>query len=49
MVQYVAVCDVDRNHRNAAKQMIEEYYAQQKQKDYQCATYNDFREVLARR
>jgi predicted dehydrogenase len=40
----IAVCDVDRSHRNRAKEMVNNAY---KSKD--CATYNDFRELLARK
>jgi len=48
-VQMVAVCDVDSEHRAAAKKMVEEYYAQKNDGAYKgCADYNDFREVLAR-
>jgi predicted dehydrogenase len=49
-VQYVAVCDVDREHCAKAKQMIEAYYAG-KQSDGNFTgiqEYHDFREVLAR-
>jgi predicted dehydrogenase len=42
-VQVIAVCDVDRNHRDIAKDLIDENY-----KNQDCATYNDFRELLAR-
>jgi len=42
-VQFVAVCDVDRNHRLNAKKMIDARY-----KNEDCADYNDFRELLAR-
>ncbi len=43
-VRVLAICDVDANHRQAAKKLVDEAYGN---KD--CATYNDFREVLARR
>ena len=42
-VQIVAACDVDDNHLNDAKNKINE-----KNGNSDCATYNDFREVLAR-
>ena len=42
-VQYVAVCDVRKNVRDAKKAQVDERY---KSKD--CAAYNDFRELLAR-
>ncbi len=49
-VQYVALCDVDRNHREAFKKDVEEYYAGKKRDGAFTGidTYNDFREVLAR-
>ncbi len=49
-VQYVAVCDVDRAHRESAKNMIEDFYKnRQNTPEYKGVdTYNDFREVLAR-
>ena len=43
-VQVLAVCDVDRNHRDEAKRVVDENYQNQN-----CKTYNDFREVLARK
>ncbi len=39
----VAVCDVDTDHRNEAKEMIDRKYGNQ-----DCETYNDFRELLDR-
>jgi predicted dehydrogenase len=42
-VQVLAVCDVDARHRAAAKNLVDSAYGNQ-----DCATYNDFREVLAR-
>ena len=39
----VAVCDVDKRHRDRAKGFVDEYY-----KNNDCATYNDFRELLER-
>jgi hypothetical protein len=41
--QIVAVCDVDREQRELAREMVNSKYGN---KD--CAVYNDFREVLAR-
>jgi predicted dehydrogenase len=38
----VAVCDVDANNRNAARDTVNKKYA-----DRNCAAFNDFREVLA--
>ncbi len=43
-VQWVAVCDVDRNHLAQAKQMVDQKYG-----NNDCATYTDFRELLLRR
>jgi hypothetical protein len=42
-VQYLAVCDVRKNVRDAKKAQVDERY---QSKD--CAAYNDFRELLAR-
>src|SRR5688572_20540491 len=42
-VQYLAVCDVQRSRREAAKRQVEE-----KQGKDSCAAVNDFREILAR-
>jgi predicted dehydrogenase len=39
----VALCDVDREQREIARQMVSDKYGNQ-----DCAVYNDFREVLAR-
>src|SRR5438105_637437 len=48
--QTVAVCDVDTTRRENGKKMVEEFYAKQAGSSYKgCATYNDFREVLARK
>jgi len=49
--QVVAVCDVDTFYRERAKEMAEKKYAAAtKQGSYKgCATYNDFRELLARK
>lgn len=41
--QFVAVADVDRNHRNRAAGLINA-----KNENEDCATYNDFRELLER-
>src|SRR5262249_11096748 len=47
----VAVCDVDTTRRESAKQTVEKRYAeQQKSGQYKgCTTYNDFRELVARK
>jgi predicted dehydrogenase len=42
-VQFVAVCDVDRQHREEARQLVNEKYG-----NADCAAYADFREMLAR-
>jgi predicted dehydrogenase len=48
--QVVAVCDVDNNRRNSGKEQAEAYYAKQAGSKYEgCATYADFRELLARK
>ncbi|MEW6358375.1 MAG: Gfo/Idh/MocA family oxidoreductase [Planctomycetota bacterium] len=48
--QIVAVCDVDRNIREARKAQVEASYARRRRGEYKgCAAYNDFRDVLARR
>lgn len=43
-LQMVAVCDVDRERREGAKEMVDKQY-----KNTDCAQYGDFRELLARR
>lgn len=42
-VQVAAVCDVDKNHLKTAKQTVDNRYG-----NTDCATYTDFRELLAR-
>ncbi len=42
-VQFIAVCDIDKNHLAQAKQTVDKTYGNQ-----DCATYHDFRELLAR-
>ena len=42
-VQVVAVCDVDRNHRERAKKLVNDRYG-----NSDCRTYLDFRELIAR-
>ena len=39
----LAVCDVDKGHRDAAKRRVDEKYG-----NSDCATYHDFRELIAR-
>ncbi|MHC4172887.1 MAG: Gfo/Idh/MocA family protein [Planctomycetota bacterium] len=41
--QVVAVCDVDTDHRNKARDIVNVKYGNQ-----DCACYNDFREIIAR-
>ena len=41
--QVVAVCDVDSSHRNRARNMVNAKYGNR-----DCASYNDFREIIAR-
>ena len=43
-IQVVAVCDVETNHRHAARDMVNKKYDN---KD--CATHNDFRKLVARK
>lgn len=42
-VQIKAICDVRKEHRDRAKTIVDEKYGNK-----ECATYNDFRELLAR-
>ncbi len=42
-VQFVAVCDVNANNRNNARDIVNKYYGKN-----DCASYNDFRELVAR-
>jgi len=42
-LQMIAVCDVDRERRESAKEMVDKHY-----KNTDCAQYGDFRELLAR-
>jgi predicted dehydrogenase len=50
-IQVLAVCDVDTTRREAAKKTVEDRYAKAKESGaYKgCATYSDFRELLARK
>lgn len=48
--QVLAVCDVDTNRRDDAKQRVDEFYTQNPQYGKAgCATYNDFEDLLARK
>jgi len=48
--QVLAVCDVDARHRDIARAAVEQQYSAAKAAgDYKgCATYNDFRDLVAR-
>ena len=47
--QVLAVCEVDTNRRENAARTVNKYYAGKAQKPAnQCATYTDFRELIAR-
>jgi len=49
-VQVVAVCDVDTTRRENAKSTVEKKYGEKKDGGYKgCDSYNDFRELLARK
>lgn len=49
-VQVLAVCDVVKERRDSAVGMVEKRYSQQKNSTYSgCGSYNDFRELLARK
>ncbi|MCY2991007.1 MAG: Gfo/Idh/MocA family oxidoreductase [Planctomycetota bacterium] len=45
----LAVCDVDTNRRDAAKQRVDEFYAQKGEQGSACAACNDFREIIDRK
>jgi len=49
-VQVIAVCDPDRSHRDAARAAVEEHHRKTSagRGPAGCASYNDFRDVLAR-
>ncbi|MEJ2701707.1 MAG: Gfo/Idh/MocA family oxidoreductase [Sedimentisphaerales bacterium] len=42
-VQTIAVCDVDKGHRDRAKQIVDQRYG-----NSDCKTYHDFRELIGR-
>lgn len=49
-MQAVAVCDVDTTRREDGKRAAEEFYAKKTDANYKgCATYRDYRELLARK
>lgn len=45
--QVVAVCDVDRNRREAARKRVDAHYSSAKTEHRSCAAFSDFRELLA--
>jgi hypothetical protein len=48
-IQVLAVCDVDAVRREEGKRRVEQTYAARSESGYSgCATYNDYRELLAR-
>lgn len=48
-LQVVAVCDVDTTRREIARQKVEGYYRVHLGQNSPCATYDDFRELIARK
>jgi predicted dehydrogenase len=49
-VQVLAVCDVDKTRREAARETVEKAYAKKERGSYKgCDAYRDFRELLARK
>ena len=48
-VQALAVCDVDTNRREHAKQRVQAAYEKEARTTKECAEYNDFRELIARK
>ena len=47
--QVVAVCDVDTTRRDHGRKIVDDFYTKQNAIDYRgCATYADFRDLLAR-
>jgi predicted dehydrogenase len=49
-VQVIAICDVDTDRREFHKKRVENAYAKQAGSDYKgCTTYNDYKELLARK
>jgi predicted dehydrogenase len=48
-VQVVGVCDVDRTRRDNAKRSVDDQQGQRAGGGEGCASYNDYRELLARR
>ena len=45
----IAVCDVDTTRREHARKMVDEEYTKQNAGAKECAAYNDFRELIARK
>ncbi len=48
-VQAVAVCEVDKTRRDAARRRVEKAYEERKTEYKGCAAYSDFREIVARK
>ncbi len=46
--QVIAVCEVDRTRREAARQRVDRYYSDARRDFAGCQAYSDFRELLAR-
>jgi len=50
MQQVIALCDVDKNYLEEARQQTVDFYTQQHGKDYDaCNTYSDFRDLVNRK
>ncbi len=47
--QVVAVCDVDAQHAAQAEQKVNQHYSKLLGRDYKCAVYRDFRELINRK
>ncbi|MCC7337576.1 MAG: Gfo/Idh/MocA family oxidoreductase [Pirellulaceae bacterium] len=47
--QVVAVCDVDAQHAAAAENKVNQYYSKLLGREYKCAVYRDFRELINRK
>lgn len=47
-VQILAVCDVERAHRDRAHRIVTDYYGAQGRGDGGCVAVSDFREIMAR-
>ncbi|MBN2294896.1 MAG: Gfo/Idh/MocA family oxidoreductase [Pirellulales bacterium] len=47
--QVVAVCDVDSQHMENARQKVNGHYSKKLGRDYKCDTYGDFRDLINRK